>query len=72
LAGALSGSPAGRAGLTAGDVIVSVGGRRVSSPEDLQAVMGQHRPGDSVRIGWTDQSGQPHSATVVLANGPAA
>jgi S1-C subfamily serine protease len=72
VAGAVSGSPAGRAGITAGDVIVSVGGRRVSSPEDLQAVMGQHRPGDSVRIGWTDQFGQAHSATVVLANGPPA
>ncbi|HEY7016336.1 MAG TPA: trypsin-like peptidase domain-containing protein [Streptosporangiaceae bacterium] len=72
VAGSVSGSPAGQAGITAGDVIVSVGGQKVTSPEDLQTVMGQHRPGDSVRIGWTDQVGQAHSATVVLANGPAA
>jgi S1-C subfamily serine protease len=70
--GAVSGSPAGRAGITAGDVIVSIDGRAISSPSGLQAVMGQHRPGDSVRIGWTDQFGQAHSATVVLANGPPA
>ena len=31
-----------------------------------------HHPGDSVSIGWTDQAGQAHSATIVLANGPAA
>ena len=29
-------------------------------------------PGDSVTIGWTDQAGQTHTATVTLINGPAA
>jgi S1-C subfamily serine protease len=72
VAGVLSGSPAGRAGLTAGDVIVSIDGQQVSSPSALESAMEQHRPGDSVRIGWTDQAGQTHSASVVLANGPAA
>ncbi len=72
VAGVLSGSPAGQAGIAAGDVIVSVDGHSVSSPAALQSVMEQHRPGDSVRISWTDQSGQTQSANVVLANGPAA
>ncbi len=72
VAGVLSGSPAGQAGVAAGDVIVSVDGHSVSSPAALQSVMEQHRPGDSVRISWTDQSGQTQSANVVLANGPAA
>lgn len=72
LAGLVPGSPAGRAGLAAGDVIVSVDGHRVSSPSALQSALELHHPGDSVSISWTDQAGQTHSATIVLATGPAA
>jgi len=72
VAGVVSGTPADGAGLTQGDVIVSVDGQSVSSPEQLQAALGQHHPGDSVTIGWQDQTGQTQSASVVLANGPAA
>ena len=57
-------------GLTAGDVITLVDGQSVSSPSALQAAMEQHHPGDSVRIGWTDQSGRAQSATVTLAARP--
>ena len=69
--GTLSGSPAAQAGLSQGDVIDSIDGQSVSSQSDLQAAIGQHHPGDQVTIGWTDQSGQTHTATVTLANGPA-
>ncbi len=72
IAGVLPGGAAQNAGITAGDVITSVDGQSVSSPSALQAAMEQHHPGDSVRIGWTDQSGQAQSATVTLATGPAA
>ena len=72
VAGVVSGTPADGAGLTQGDVIVSVDGQSVSSPEQLQSALGQHHPGDSVTIGWQDQTGQTQSASVVLANGPAA
>jgi S1-C subfamily serine protease len=72
VAGVVAGTPAAGAGLTQGDVIVSVDGRSVSSPEQLQSALGQHHPGDSVTIGWQDQTGQTRSASVVLANGPAA
>jgi S1-C subfamily serine protease len=72
LGGVLTGSPAQQAGLTAGDVIVSVAGHSVSSPSALQSALGRHHPGDSVAIRWTDQSGQAHSATIVLTTGPAA
>ena len=72
VAGVVSGTPAAGAGLTQGDVIVSVDGQSVSSPEQLQSALGQHHPGDSVTIGWQDQTGQTQSASVVLANGPAA
>ena len=72
IAGVLPGSPAENAGITAGDVITSVDGQAVSSPSALQAAMEQHRPGDSVTIGWTDADGQSQSASVTLATGPAA
>jgi len=72
VAGVVAGTPAAGAGLTRGDVIVSVDGQSVSSPEQLQTALGQHHPGDSVTIGWQDQTGQTQSASVVLANGPAA
>src|SRR5215831_8797511 len=69
--GTLPGSPAAQAGLSAGDTIVSVNGQAVSSQSDLQSAIGQHHPGDQVTIGWTDQSGQTHTSTVTLADGPA-
>ncbi len=72
LEGVLSGSPAAKAGLTAGDVITSVNGQTVDSATSLSSLLGTHKPGDHVKIGWTDQTGQQHSATVQLATGPAA
>ena len=62
----------GQGRLTGGDVINSVDGQRVSSPSTLQSALGQHHPGDSVRISWADTAGQTHSATIVLITGPAA
>jgi S1-C subfamily serine protease len=72
VAGTVPGAPAASAGITQGDVIVSVNGQRISSPEALQSALGQHHPGDSVTIGWQDTTGQTQSATVTLTNGPAA
>jgi S1-C subfamily serine protease len=71
ISGALSGSPAAQAGLAEGDVIDSVGGHTVSSPDDLSSVLQQYHPGDKVSVTWTDGSGQTSTSTVVLANGPA-
>ncbi len=72
LAGVLSGSPAAQAGLAAGDTIVSVDGQTVDSPTTLGTLIGvDHKPGDRVQIGWTDQSGAQHTSTVQLTSGPA-
>ena len=68
---ALPGTPAARAGIAGGDVIVAAGGHLVSSPSGLQSALERFHPGNRVSISWTDQSGQTHSATLVLANGPA-
>ena len=70
--GVVSGTPAAQAGIAAGDVITSVDGQSVDSPSTLSGILGQHHPGDRVQVGWTDTSGQQHTATVQLASGPVA
>ncbi len=67
----MPGLPADRAGLTAGDVIVSINGNAVTSPSGIQALLEPYHPGDRISIGWQDPSGQAQTATVVLATGPA-
>jgi S1-C subfamily serine protease len=71
VAGTVSGSAAAQAGLTQGDVITSVAGHTITSPTGVSSALAQHHPGDKISIGWTDQSGQSHTATVQLGAGPA-
>jgi S1-C subfamily serine protease len=63
----IPGSPAELAGLTGGDIIVSVDGAPVRSPAGLTAALRNHHPGDVVRVGWVDEVGGAHSATMRLA-----
>jgi S1-C subfamily serine protease len=63
-------SPAARAGLSAGDVIVSLDGRQVSSPSSLTSLLLRNRPGTKVSVGWIDQLTGSQTATVTLASGP--
>jgi S1-C subfamily serine protease len=72
ISGTLSGSPAASAGLTDGDTITSVGGQSVSSASDIEQILVKYHPGDKISVNWVDQSGQSQTATVTLANGPAA
>jgi S1-C subfamily serine protease len=67
-----SGSPAGSAGLVAGDVITSLGGVSTDSQATLRNTIVAHQPGDHVTIAWTDTAGQTHAATVTLTSGPPA
>ena len=72
ISGTLPGSPAASAGLTQGDTITSVGGQQVSSASDISQILVKYHPGDKISVNWIDQSGQSQTATVTLANGPAA
>ena len=72
LAGAVPGTAAAKAGLTQGDTVTTVAGQRVSSSADIQRILVGHHPGEAIGIGWTDAYGQPHTATVTPASGPAA
>lgn len=65
-------SPAQSAGLATGDVVVSLGGKSVSSPSSLTKVIETHHPGDQVSVSWVDPSGAHHSANATLTTGPAA
>jgi S1-C subfamily serine protease len=73
ISGVVSNGPAAAAGLGAGDVITSVGGHAVTSDASLQLVMDhEETPGRSVKVQYTDASGQQHTVTVTLASGPPA
>ncbi|MEY9962842.1 S1-C subfamily serine protease [Streptacidiphilus sp. MAP12-16] len=69
--GVVDGSPAAQAGLAAGDLITSLGGRSVASPSALTTLVAGRSPGDRVTLRWTDLSGGQHSALVQLGSGPA-
>ncbi len=70
VAGVVTNEPAQEAGIAQGDVITSLGGTSIGSADALTNAMATHHPGDKVSIGWTDTSGQTHTATVQLSSGP--
>jgi S1-C subfamily serine protease len=70
VAGVVTSSPAQEAGLAQGDVITTVNGTSVTSPDGVTAALEQDHPGDKVTIGWTDPSGNSNTATVQLTSGP--
>ena len=66
------GTPAARAGITAGDTVTRVGTTRVRDAQQLRAAVQTFSPGDQVRIAWTDADGTSHIASVTLTAGPVA
>jgi S1-C subfamily serine protease len=70
VAGVITDSPAQEAGLGAGDVITSVNGHTVDGANALTSALAPYKPGDKVTIGWTDASGETHTASVTLSSGP--
>ena len=71
IAGILRGSPAASAGLSPGDVIISIDGRATSSSNSITAAILQKKPGTKVTLRLADRSGGTRSTTVTLASGPA-
>ena len=70
VAGVQEGSPAARAGLDAGDTIVSFNGNAVTTYSKLVARLLRWHPGDKVRLAWVDRFGIRDAGTVVLTSGP--
>ena len=72
LQGSQPGTPAYQAGLGQGDVITSIDGKSVTTGSQIQGILIGYHPGDKVGVAWTDLNGRAHTATLTLANGPAA
>jgi len=70
VAGVVTNEPAQEAGIAQGDVITTLGAKTIGSANALTNAMLTYHPGDKVTIGWTDSSGQNHTASVQLSSGP--
>jgi len=69
IAGVKAGTPAAKAGLKAGDVVVSVAATPVSTSDELAAAISTHKPGEQVTITYR-RNGSLHSVQLTLANRP--
>jgi putative serine protease PepD len=70
ITGVVSGGPAANAGLTAGDVITSLGGAQVRTPGELTSVLAGLQPGQSVSVGISRPDGSTAAVTVTLGTYP--
>jgi S1-C subfamily serine protease len=66
----VSGAPAEKAGLAAGDVIVGVDGHTVDSPTALTGQMAVYKVGQKVTVAWLGVNGQRYSSSLTLIQGP--
>jgi S1-C subfamily serine protease len=69
--GLLCGTAAQLGGLAPGDVIISVNGQAVTTPDSLTAITARYRPGEAVSVGWEAANGSRHTTRIVLGEGPA-
>jgi S1-C subfamily serine protease len=70
IAEVVPGSPAEAAGLKPGDVIISIGGKRVTGAAGITSAVLTHKPGQVVTVVYTDETGRSRAARVRLATGP--
>jgi len=66
LTGVIPGSPAQKAGIAAGDVLLRLGTKKILNLEDLQYALTAHRPGDLVEIEYA-RGGKTVVVQVTLA-----
>jgi S1-C subfamily serine protease len=64
------GGPAGKAGITQGDVIVGLDGEVVTDSTSLRELILSHQPGDRVAIGVVTDGGQKENITATLGVNP--
>src|SRR5262249_20585259 len=64
--------PAAAAGVRAGDVIIAVNGRTVTSAASLHEVIHGYRPGTTVSLRLVGSNGEQRSLSLKLGQGPAA
>jgi S1-C subfamily serine protease len=69
--GVLCGTAANAKGLTAGDVIFSVSGHAVTTPDSLTGITARYHAGAVVSVSWEGINGAKHTTSVKLGAGPA-
>ena len=69
IAGVRPDTPAAKAGLKKGDVVTSLGGKKISNPDELASVINSFKPGDTVKLTY-ERDGQSHTVQVKLATRP--
>jgi S1-C subfamily serine protease len=65
-----SGGPAAKAGLSAGDIITSVGSTHVETQDELSAALAQLRPGQTVKVTVVHPDGSQKTVAVRLGEFP--
>lgn len=68
----VSGAPAEQAGIVGGDVVTSVDGTKVTSPNGITSVLIPLHPGDVITVKGLTQQGRAFSDSVTLGSGPPA
>ena len=69
--GTVCGTAVAGDGLAAGDVITSVDGHAVTTPDSLSNIAARYHPGTVVSVTWTGANGTRHTTSVTLGSGPA-
>ncbi|NWJ47545.1 MAG: trypsin-like peptidase domain-containing protein [Chloroflexi bacterium] len=61
-----SGSPAAQAGISNGDVIISIDGQKIIGESTLGEIISQHKPGDKVKLEIIGSNSQSRTVEVTL------
>ena len=69
--GVLCGTAAQEKGIAAGDVITSVNGQPVTTPDSLRGITARYHPGTVVSVNWVGVNGVKHTSAMTLGSGPA-
>ena len=67
--GVTHGGPAAQAGIAPGDVLTSLGGRKLENVEDIYVTLRQHRPGQELRVDFV-RGRQAHMVSLTLSSKP--
>lgn len=65
----VAGSPAAKAGLQDGDIVVEIGGKKVDTEHSLSQLIQQYAVGDTVQVGFL-RNGVRHTTSLMLVERP--
>ena len=69
--GVLCDTAAASAGMVPGDVITSVAGQPITTPDSLTTITARYHPNDVVSVIWVSLNGVEHTTRMMLGAGPA-